>query len=55
MKTMLLLGAGMLALASAAAAEPISPKVSAITSPAEAFVQEPGSDYFLANYDAYEA
>ncbi len=55
MKTMLLLGAGMLALASAATAEPISPKVGAITSPAEGFVQEPGSDYFLANYDAYEA
>jgi hypothetical protein len=55
MKTMLLLGAGMLALASAATAEPISPKVGAITSPAEAFVQEPGTDYFLANYDAYEA
>ncbi len=55
MTTMLLLGAGMLALASAATAEPISPKVGAITSPAEAFVQEPGTDYFLANYDAYEA
>ena len=55
MKTMLLLGTGLLALASAATAEPISPRVGAITSPAEAFVQEPGSDYFLANYDAYEA
>lgn len=54
-KTMLLLGAGLLALAGAASAEPISPKVGTITSPAEAFVQEPGTDYFLANYDAYEA
>jgi hypothetical protein len=54
-KTMLLLGAGLLALAGAATAQPISPKVGAITSPAEAFAQEPGSDYFLANYDAYEA
>ncbi|PTQ58569.1 zinc carboxypeptidase [Sphingomonas sp. PP-CE-3G-477] len=55
MKITLLLGAGMLALASAATAGPISPKVGAITSPNEAFTQEPGSDYFLANYDAYEA
>ena len=55
MKIMLLLGVGMLALGSAATAGPISPKVGAITSPAEAFAEEPGSDYFLANYDAYEA
>lgn len=55
MKITLLLGVGMLALASAATAGTISPKVGAITSPAEAFAQEPGSDYFLANYDAYEA
>jgi hypothetical protein len=55
MKTMLLLGTAMLALAGAAAAEPITPKVGTITAPYEAFAQEPGSDYFLANYDAYEA
>ena len=54
-KTMLLLGVGLFALAGAAAAEPISPKVGTITAPSEAFAQEPGSDYFLANYDAYEA
>lgn len=55
MKTMLLLSTGLFALASVANASPISPKVGAITAPSEAFAEEPGSDYFLANYDAYEA
>ena len=35
---------------------PVSPPNAAgITAPAEAFAQEPGSDYFLADYTAYEA
>jgi hypothetical protein len=55
MKMGLLWGAAALALAAPAMAEPITPKVGTITAPHEAFAQEPGSDYFLANYTAYEA
>ncbi|MEH3035913.1 MAG: M14 family metallopeptidase [Sphingomonas adhaesiva] len=54
MKTAFLMGAAALALALPAGAEPISPRVGALPSPAEAFATEPGSDYYLANYDAYE-
>ena len=54
MKTNYLIGAALLALASPAFAEPITPKAGALPSPAEAFPTEPGSDYYLANYDAYE-
>lgn len=43
-------------LAAQTAPQPISPLNSiGVTAPAQAFKQEPGSDYFLANYDAYEA
>lgn len=52
-----LMGAAVLALIGSAplAAKDISPKVGNITSPKEAFTQEPGSDYFLADYEAYAA
>lgn len=55
MKTAFLLGAAALALSVPVTADPITPKAAgAIPSPAEAFPTEPGSDYYLANYDAYE-
>ncbi len=47
-------GAAALALAIPASADPITPKAGTLPSPAEAFPTEPGSDYYLANYDAYE-
>ncbi|MFT3978102.1 MAG: M14 family metallopeptidase [Sphingomonas bacterium] len=58
MKTNYLIGAALFALAmpqaTVALADPITPKAGALPSPAEAFPTEPGSDYYLANYDAYE-
>ena len=54
MKTAFLLGAAALVLAIHAGADPISPKVGTLPSPAEAFSTEPGSDYYLADYDDYE-
>lgn len=54
MKTNYLIGAALFALASPALAAPITPKAGTLPSPAEAFPTEPGSDYYLANYDAYE-
>ncbi len=57
MKPAFLLGAAALALSVSisAQADSITPKApGAIPSPAEAFPTEPGSDYYLANYDAYE-
>ncbi len=54
MKTAFLIGAAALALAIPAGAAPISPKVGTLPSPAEAFASEPGSDYYLADYDDYE-
>ncbi|MBU3076261.1 peptidase [Sphingomonas sp. XMGL2] len=55
----MLLGAAAIALfggAQAVAQTSISPPNNAgVTSPREAFPVEPGSDYYLANYSAYEA
>lgn len=54
-----LMSATMLATAwaqvGASAAAPITPAAGGITSPAQFFPQEPGSDYYLANYTQYEA
>ncbi|MEG2731061.1 M14 family metallopeptidase, partial [Brevundimonas sp.] len=36
-------------------AEAITPAVSGVTAPKDFFAQEPGTDYYLANYDQYEA
>jgi len=58
MKANYLIGAALLAIAlpgsGMALAEPITPKAGALPSPAEGFPTEPGSDYYLADYDAYE-
>ncbi|QKR98420.1 peptidase [Sphingomonas sp. CL5.1] len=58
MKTSYLIGAALIAVAppqaGAAPAAAITAKAGALPSPAEAFPTEPGSDYYLANYDAYE-
>lgn len=58
MKTSYLIGVALIATAlpqaNVALAEPITAKAGALPSPAEAFPIEPGSDYYLANYDAYE-
>ncbi|QJU57988.1 peptidase [Sphingomonas sp. AP4-R1] len=56
----MLLGAAAIALMAAAAgaagaAGPITPPVAGVTAPSQFFPQEPGSDYFLANYTQYEA
>lgn len=42
------------AIPAAAIADPITPKAGTLPSPAEAFQTEPGSDYYLADYAAYE-
>jgi hypothetical protein len=56
MKRAFMIGAAALAIAAplAATSDPITPKAGSLPSPAEAFPTEPGSDYYLANYDAYE-
>ncbi|WP_258046768.1 hypothetical protein [Sphingomonas folli] len=54
MRSAMLCGAAALITTASALAEPISPKVGPLPSPAEAFPTEPGSDYYLADYDAYE-
>lgn len=36
-------------------AEVITPAVAGVTAPKDFFAQEPGTDYYLANYDQYEA
>ena len=45
----------MLATAAALPAQVITPPVAGVTAPSQGFPTEPGSDYYLANYDAYEA
>ncbi|MBB3472063.1 M14 metallopeptidase family protein [Sphingomonas sp. BK345] len=54
MRSAMLCGVAALIATASAWAEPISPKVGSLPSPAEAFPTEPGSDYYLADYDAYE-
>ena len=58
-KRKMLLGAATLAILAAsqpgAMAAPITPPVAGVTAPVDYFPQEPGSDYFLANYTQYEA
>ena len=41
--------------AEAAAAGPLTPAVAGVTAPKDFFPQEPGTDYYLINYDQYEA
>jgi len=56
MKTIgFLTGTAMLATAGALPAQVITPPVAGVTAPSQGFPTEPGSDYYLANYDAYEA
>ncbi len=58
-KTLHLIGSGLLALAAtlpqAVIGQVITPPVAGIPAPSQAFPTEPGSDYYLANYDAYAA
>ena len=59
-KGKLLIGAAIVALLNPAPilaqrGAPITPPVAGVTAPVQFFAQEPGSDYFLANYTQYEA